>query len=380
VLRAVVDYAVLANRDAGLVSFGNAPIQSCDYTRVSQETGIRAVQEFYANLGFPNMGPHDLRSFSSKRTFFGALLGTKCSDPDLVVNVDLGKESLLEDLFQNRRPLLRIGDYPPELTMSYHEPGKHVYAISRRVLDADVIISVPKLKTHQKVGITCALKGTVGAIARKECLAHHQHGSPEVGGDEYPRYTYLRQVASRLADRAGSLDMSFRANVMRVFSKAYNRLFRIGRAGIMGGSWYGNDTAWRMTLDIARLLIYARTDGTISDMPVRRHIGFVDGIVGGQGEGPLRPIPRHTSAVLFSPDVCALDFASALVMGYDPMKIPLVRNAFSPHSHPIAPDTIQGLSLLLNGKPTSGHEVVHEFAPPYRPPKGWRGHLETEIP
>lgn len=33
--------------------------------------------------------------------------------------------------------------------------------------DADVYISIPKLKTHQKVGVTLNLKGLVGSISNK---------------------------------------------------------------------------------------------------------------------------------------------------------------------------------------------------------------------
>ena len=58
--------------------------------------------------------------------------------------------------------------------------------IHRDVLEADVVIHLSKLKTHEKVGITCGLKGFVGSVGHKDCLAHHRFGPPGRGGDEYP--------------------------------------------------------------------------------------------------------------------------------------------------------------------------------------------------
>ncbi len=378
VVRAIVDYAVHATHDASRVSVGNAPIQSCDYARATRESGMAAVTDFYRQLGYPQIGPYDLRSFSSRRTWYGALLAVHSAAPDDAVAIDLGEDSLMEELFQEQEPLLRIGDYPPDSIMTFHSRGKHVYVLSRSVLEADVIISAPKLKTHQKVGITGALKCGIGTVARKECLAHHRKGGPEIGGDEYPKSSLFRWVASELSDLTGSLDTSFTANAGRVLGKAYIRLLRVGRKGTMGGAWYGNDTAWRMALDIARILRYGRPDGTLSDEPFRRLIGFVDGIVGGEGDGPLRPQPHYTGAVLFCPDVCSLDASSALIMGFDPEKIPLIKSAFADRRYRLTEEALSELSVTLNGRILSQGQLLQEFHPPYKAAKGWRGHIEAE--
>lgn len=377
VLRAVVDHAVMANLCADRVMIGNAPIQACDFHEASRETGSLAVRDFYGQRGYPEMGPQDFRNFSTKRTRFGALLSARSEKPEHMVTLDLGVDSLLEDLFKGGQPRLRIGDYPEDAISYYHRPGKHLYILDRRVLESDVIITVAKLKTHQKVGITCALKGTVGAVARKECLAHHRRGCPKSGGDEYPTSSLFRHLGSRLADRTGEVDASFGANALRILAKAYLRMLRLGPRGIMGGSWYGNDTAWRMALDVARLLRYGRTDGTLCDTPVRQHIGIIDGIIGGEGEGPLRPRPRPLGAVLFSPDIRSLDAACALVMGYDPRKIPLVKNSFEPMRYPLGEGTLDDMEIVLNGAPTSSQEVGRRFYPPFMAPKGWRGAIEA---
>lgn len=54
----------------------------------------------------------------------------------------------------------------------------HELEIAREVLDADLIINLPKLKTHQMMGLTCAVKNLFGAVVgmRKPRL-HLQAGS-----------------------------------------------------------------------------------------------------------------------------------------------------------------------------------------------------------
>ena len=376
VLRAVLDYALIAAGDDGRVAFGNAPLQACDYRKVLQETGASDVQQFFASQGYGHLSARDLRLFVSRWSSYGALLDTTLVNPEDAVEVDLGEESLLEELYgdPDHAPEFRVGDYAPELTGSYHSRGRHVYVVNRHVLEADLIVSVPKLKTHEKVGITCALKGTVGSIGRKECLAHHRRGGPQRGGDEFPRSTAMREMVSRMLDQTGVPRTDPIMNAKRVGTKALGKALRLGDNGIMNGAWSGNDTAWRMTLDIARILRHARPDGTLSQTPVRHHLALVDGIVGGEGEGPLRPSPRRSGLVLFSPDICAADTGCAIVMGYDPRQIPLVANSFAPRAFPLTEDAMDDVDYIVDGRRASKYEVPRAV-PAYVPPKGWRQRL-----
>ncbi len=369
-LRPVIDYAVLATGSPANVSFGNAPLQSCDYCRVNSESGTAAVAAFYRRMGF-EVGPFDLRLLISKWTRYGALLSTEQRDPSGAVLIDLGGASLLEPLYRDGAvPTFAVGDYPVSETMRYHSPGRHVYAVHRRVLEADVIISIPKLKTHQKVGITCALKGNVGAIARKECLAHYRPGGSGAG-DEFPRSTPLRETISWARRRADESGCGFGANGLRVAGKALERLLRLGPGGIRGGAWHGNDTAWRMTLDIARILRYAQLNGTLSETPIRQHLVLVDGIVGGEAEGPLRPEPRRAGVVVFGDDICAVDAACAHVMGFNPEALPLVWNSFRAMPFALTSAVLPNLKYTMNGVEVSPAQIRERFRPAFSPPKGW---------
>src|SRR6185503_1679359 len=74
-------------------------------------------------------------------------------------------------------------------TNARHSGERHDYLLCRTPMEADVFINVPKLKTHKKVGVTCALKNLVGINANKNWLPHHTEGAPQNGGDQFPKAT-----------------------------------------------------------------------------------------------------------------------------------------------------------------------------------------------
>jgi len=51
---------------------------------------------------------------------------------------------------------------------------------------------------------------------------------------------------------------------------------------------------------------------------------LMDGIIGMEGAGPANGIPRHLGLLLASSDLIALDYAQAMIMGYDPHSIPII--------------------------------------------------------
>src|SRR5262245_36297828 len=178
-LRPVIDYALSAVGPEGVVEVGNAPIQGAHWDAMQRDTGLDQLIAHYNHLNAP-VRAVDLR----KKHLLSRTQGEVRRTDIRSVSIDLGRMSLLEEADGNRE--YRVLQYDPMRTAAFHGPGKHVYQIAENVLAADLIISVPKLKTHQKVGMTCALKGTVGAVSEKDCLAHHRRGNPNEGGDEYP--------------------------------------------------------------------------------------------------------------------------------------------------------------------------------------------------
>lgn len=96
---------------------------------------------------------------------------------------------------------------------------------------------------------------------------------------------------------------------------------------IRSGNWYGNDTAWRMALDLNRILLYSDNKGSIPDHPARRVFCLVDGIVGGEGNGPLDPTARVTGLVVAGHSPVAVELTCARLMGFDYRCLPMLREA-----------------------------------------------------
>ena len=80
---------------------------------------------------------------------------------DQYVIVDLGVKSMVEPISADASKF-RVTQYDPRKMFEHQRPGVHRYLIAKDVLDADLVINLPKLKTHKKAGITAALKNLVG--------------------------------------------------------------------------------------------------------------------------------------------------------------------------------------------------------------------------
>ena len=74
-----------------------------------------------------------------------------------------------------------------------------------------------------------------------------------------------------------------------------------------------------MCLDLNRCLYYSDARGTHFDAPapVRTVLTLLDGVVAGEGEGPLAPRDVPLGAVLAATDPIALDLAALRLMGFD---------------------------------------------------------------
>jgi uncharacterized protein (DUF362 family) len=376
VLRALTDYALIATGPIGQIIFGNAPIQSASWERVLSDTGARKVEQFYLDQNQP-VRSKDLRSFISVYDFWGRELSSKIVENQPVVNVKLGTESFLSALngTNNGNPQFRVSDYNPLRTEEAHSGSEHKYSINQEILKADVVISLPKLKTHEKVGITCGLKGFVGIVGQKDCLAHHRFGGPSKGGDEYPYDHPVRYRISKFNDWIYCLDPSPIRGVFQVINRTLIRILK--RSGmIQFGSWSGNDTAWRMALDLARIAYYSDNTGNMQKNRQRRHLVLIDGVVGGEGNGPLSPHAVKSGILVFSDDVVLGDLAAGHLMGWDPKKLAIIREAFLIREYPLTKQTFNQGNIIYNGAQTTLSDLPNNVAYCFRPPHGWVGKVE----
>jgi hypothetical protein len=331
------------------------------------------VLDFYRQAGLP-VGARDLRLFVAEQNLLGRVTSVEQrDDAGQAVEIDLSDESLLAQLAGSPRPRFRVADYDPRRTEAFHADGSHRYVIHREVLEANVIVSLSKLKTHEKVGVTCGLKGFVGAVAHKDCLAHHRFGSPAGGGDEYPSAWGFLQPLSRFQDWLGTCPHGARYRApLEIGDRSLRRLLR--RLGaIQGGAWSGNDTCWRMALDLARILHHADRDGILHGTPQRVHLSLIDGVVAGEGEGPLAPTPVRSGVLLFGDDVVRTDRAACRLMGFDPARIPLVARASAPMRFGVAPRAAG--EVVFDGRTLPESALAPVAGRPFEPPRGWRDQL-----
>ena len=376
VLRAIVDYAWIATGANGSIKFGNAPIQSSDFEQSLKDSGAATVRDFYGSHGV-DVTSQDLRSFISGYDRLGRELWSRIDDTQKPINIDLGVNSLLSQIGINadNGAEFRSLDYDPRQMRKFHSINSHIYAVNQSILQSDVVISLPKLKTHEKVGITCAIKGFVGTVTHKECLAHHRFGDPKGGGDEFPIPSAVRLAMSKFNDYAQTRNREAPLRgLYLVIDRNLRRLVKATGAVQLGG-WHGNDTCWRMAVDLARIAHYADKSGNLCHTRQRSNIALIDGIVGGEGEGPLSPKAIHAGALIFGDNVAQVDWASSKIMGFDPAAIALVEGAFHVMDFPLCIEKPLTFQANFNGRNISAGDLPLALGRPFLPPRGWREHL-----
>ena len=368
VIHAVADEVLKA--DPSSVIVGDAPIQMCDWDRLVGETGM---DEWAAKMQSKEPRFKGLRDF--RRTICEykdgirvAREGLRSTDDYVLFN--LREESLLEPITKKSGEF-RVTSYDPRLMAKTHSPKNHQYLIAREVLDADVIVNVPKLKTHRKAGISCALKNLVGINGNKEYLPHHRIGGSENGGDCYPGRDPVKRALERLFDLRNTSTSRRVIRSIQFLEKQLYRALKIkgDRLGVEG-AWSGNETVARMTIDLNRILLYGRIDRSLSNTVQRRVINIVDAVVAGQGDGPLANDELPLGMLMAGSNQVAVDLVGARLLGYDPTKIPLLKLAFGDYRWKIAGFS-RGDVVELNADPHTELGSHPAPSPRAQHPIGW---------
>ena len=324
VLMTLAEHAARALRGRGTLVIGDAPLQGCDFDALMTALGVPAlVARLRAKHPGLEIVVEDWRLTVLRDG--AALTGPDQQQRDATAAyrlVDLAGDSFVEELaeYSDR---FRVTCYQPSAMAAHHAPGKHEYLVTRRVLESDLVINVPKLKTHIKAGLTGALKNLVGINGHKAYLPHHIHGAWERGGDEYHRAGRLRDLYDRLYDHTWERMMTLGRVERATLTTALRVLGRINARtgdGIDAGSWSGNETIWRTTLDLNHVLYqHGRA----------RVLHVVDGVIAGQGEGPLLPVPQLAGVVLAGANPAHVDAVMARLIGYSIARVPTVYQALS---------------------------------------------------
>ena len=374
ILRAVLDYVLLAKPASVII--GDAPVQVCHFDKV-QALGFDRVADYFRQLGAP-ITVKDFRRTTMVREDHAAQVTEDRRALDEFVLVDLGARSQLESIAGDFEKF-RVTMYDPRKLPQNHRPGVHRYLVARDILEADLVVNVPKLKTHKKAGITCALKNLVGINGNKDFLPHHRKGAANRGGDNYAEATLPKWATETLLDFANR-HLNWPRFYARFSRFAYRFLFfdRIrGKSIDVEGGWHGNDTVWRMCLDLNKILLYADPAAHLHDTPQRAVLNIADALIAGEGEGPLRSDPRAIGTVLASENSAALDWVAARLIGYDPARIPIAAHAFGKNDLPLTNFQPLDIESALNSRcwKSTGTELPAPAR--FKPPAGWREVLDS---
>jgi hypothetical protein len=222
----------------------------------------------------------------------------------------------------------------------------------------------------------------VGINGDKNLLPHHCLGSIAEGGDEYPGRGTADRVRSATAEIARSmLKRGFGTGLVRAVRRVESATR--GDDFIRAGNWYRNQTTWRMCIDLNRCLYYSDAEGQRfeASAPVRRVLTVADGIVAGEGQGPLSPRDRPLGVVLASLDPIALDLVAIRLMGFDEHKIPKVWEAMHDEGMRVTAVREPEDVLLAEASPETFETKPSPLSSLrsnecFDAHTGWRGHVE----
>jgi uncharacterized protein (DUF362 family) len=313
IIRPLIDYTILALNGHGQIVICDAPLQSADFQQVCKINGLNDLISFYKskNSGI-DFSLVDLRKkmlVINDSTKVNSLVDLP-GDPLGYSIIDLGQDSY-HAATQNYWERYYVTGYDVNTLRSSHNKLTHKYCISNTLLKADAVISVPKLKTHKKAGITCALKNFIGINGSKDFLPHHRVGRPCEGGDECPPDIVPKNLRRIVKSFANGINLSS----SEVFKTAVNR--KPIKRPSMEGNWNGNDTIWRTINDLNIIMRYSDRNGKLTNRPQRKFFFLIDGIIGQEKLGPMTGYPKKCGVLLAGVNPLAVDYVAARVMGFN---------------------------------------------------------------
>ena len=310
-LRPVIDFAFKACGANGAIKLAEGPWAAGVFERVVASTGIQAMVEHLAEVHGVPIVLEDLNIASR----------------DTTPLVDLG---LISELRAVDREWY---DAHGQVMLDGEDPGIGRYRIAPSVLEADVVICVPKAKVHCSGGVTLAMKNTLGII---------------------PAWDGPHEKAE-LKDCAHTSD--------------------VDRSADAQGMYLDNDTIWRSMADLNRILLYADAQGVLRRERQRRYLAIVDGIVAAE-DSQYSPRPYPLNTVVVGTEPITVDAVMARCMGFDPRLLKSVAKAAQRTDPSLGPARPARIRVIGPGENGLSALYRHSIAPESQI-FSWQGHLEA---
>jgi len=173
VIKLTLDYVFRALGNTGRVVLGDAHLQSADAEKIYEINQFDRFVEFYHNNGYRL----EIKDFRREATIKDLQklhyhFGRREVNPEEdFIEVNLKEQSLFYEV-RHKFKRFRVTDYNVKLMQRAHNLIDNKYLIHKDILNSDVIINIPKLKTHRKAGFTCAMKNHIGINGLKDYLPH----------------------------------------------------------------------------------------------------------------------------------------------------------------------------------------------------------------
>jgi uncharacterized protein (DUF362 family) len=394
-IRPIVDYLLLLQKQDSIsfeIIIADVPIQSADFNLLIKQNGLLGLMEYYNTIANEKIKLLDLRHIVAVREGSGFIRQHSVTgDTNGYSKIHL-ENSFLKEIEKDFKKFGVSGYDPKETRSQITSTGKHLYHIPNTVLDANLIINIPKLKTHQKAGITIAMKNLIGINGEKAWIPHYRIGSVKSGGDEYDdKQILLKSITTktnRYLQGKSKLLWTFGKKVNKIIVKPLFRkdvkrkkgLSEFDRKAmfITAGAWHGNDTLWRPILDLNYLLFHVNKNGTESDSQIRKYICITDGIISGEGDGPLQPNPKKTGIIGLSENPVLNDVCFAKLMGFDWRKIPKLQKStkLQKYFNFIGDTTKIKITKIDSENACENIKYSNLESMGFKPPPGWINHIE----
>jgi len=390
VIRAVADYAWKACGLEGSIEILESPIQKTNWSHLIELTGagktvdyLRAKgmriglqdirTEWFVERDILNIGGWRLKVFYRKK-----LSGTKKG----YVKVDVAENSALQEIKHKHALFRGIQQWTGKETKKAHNTEHHIYSVPKEILECDVFINIPKLKTHRKTGVTLTLKNLVGMVNFKDWLPHYVQGTPDKGGDEAPSriQTYVKLIDKfAIFQFFNKFGFSIRPpKVERFWRKKIESDLHLLK-NVRQANWYGGDTVWRMVYDLNIILFHANSNGKIESIQQRKYFSLLDGIIGGERFGPLDSMPKKSGVIIGGINPALVDFIGTRVMGFDENKVKMLSKIREFSKFAFATDNLHDIIIRTNDekwKAIVNHPEKVSLS--FIPAPGWESHIEMQ--
>jgi uncharacterized protein (DUF362 family) len=132
-----------------------------------------------------------------------------------------------------------------------------------------------------------------------------------------------------------------------------------------------------MVLDLNKCLFFFDGSGGRRNRPLR-YLAVVDGIIGGEGNGPMAPDPKPCGVIVSGANPLAVDSVCCALMGFDWRKVRMLAGAFKAARKQIGQFEHDDIAVVSNefAKQKQLSRFAKEDGFAFKPHFGWVGAVE----